>query len=641
VTPGCEPDHGLETRTVIFHHNRNSLRLILTVGYLGNHLLPKGTYRHTTFGTRMLGTMTSERKSLIGTGIFILVLTGLLMLLPRGRGLTTFGNITSLLLLSIAALASLRNAISNRGQTRLFWSLLSVGCWLWAINQGLWTYFEVYLQHEIPDPFIGDVILFVHVVPFMAAVALRPHRPQEERKLYFATLNFAMLLIWWVFLYAFIVFPDEYVMLNVGVYSSNYDLLYLVENMVLVVSLAILTMTTKGGWKSVYRNLFIASALYALSSEVMNSAIARGLYYTGSLYDALFSASVCAFILVAVQARGLDLPYDYDPPSGRPNKWMALTPRLAMIAILSLPVMGFWAMFVHHAPDRLRNFRLMVTLTAMLVLGACLFLRQYLLDRQLMKLLESSHQSLENLQRLQSQLVQKEKLASLGQLVAGAAHEINNPLAAILGYSELLADNKSLNVEQSSMAQKIGQQARRTRDLVAGLLSFAQQSPSEKSPVDMASLLQRVVNMKAMTLEGRKVQVKTSISRSLPAISGNANQLFQCCLQVIDNAADALEEVGGGILEVSLKQDANELVLEFSDNGPGIQDPKRVFDPFYTTKAIGKGTGLGLSATYGVVQDHNGQITCHNNPEGGAVFVMRFPIAFVGSGVPRVQVAKA
>ena len=583
--------------------------------------------------------MASERKSLIRAGIFVLVLTGVLILLPRGRALTAFGNISSLSLLSIAAATTLRNAISNRGQTRLFWSLLSVGCWLWAINQGLWTYFEVFLRKDIPDPFIGDVILFVHVVPFMAAVALRPHRPQEERKLYFATLNFAMLLIWWVFLYAFIVFPDEYVILNVGVYSSNYDLLYLVENMVLVVSLAVLTMTTKGGWKSVYRNLFIASALYALSSEVMNSAIARGLYYTGSLYDALFSAAVCAFILVAVQSPHTDLAYD--PPSGRPSKWMALTPRLAMTAILSLPVMGYWAMFIHHAPDRLRYFRLMVTLTAMLVLGACLFLRQYLLDRQLMQLLESSHQSLENLQRLQSQLVQKEKLASLGQLVAGAAHEINNPLAAILGYSELLADNKSLTSEQTSMAQKIGQQARRTRDLVAGLLSFAQQSPSEKSPVDMASLLQRAVNMEAVTLEGRKVQVKTSISRALPSISGNANQLFQCCLQVIDNAADALEEVGGGILEVSLRQEANELVLEFSDNGPGILDPKRVFDPFYTTKAIGKGTGLGLSATYGVVQDHNGQITCHNNSQGGAVFVMRFPILLGGSGVSRAQVAKA
>src|SRR5690349_19910269 len=140
-------------QTVIFHHDRKAPKVDLALGYLGNHLLPKGTCRRTTFGTRMLGTMTSERKSLIGTGIFLLVLTTLLMLLPRGRGLSAFGNITCLALLSIAAIATLRNAISNRGQTRLFWSLLSAGCWLWAINQFLWTYFEVYLGREIPDPF--------------------------------------------------------------------------------------------------------------------------------------------------------------------------------------------------------------------------------------------------------------------------------------------------------------------------------------------------------------------------------------------------------------------------------------------------------------------------------------------------------
>jgi len=531
------------------------------------------------------------------------------------------------------------NAISTRGQTRLFWSLLAAGCALWTVNQGLWTYYEVLLRRDIPDPFIGDVILFIHVVPFMAAVALRPHRPQEEQKLYFATLNFVMLLIWWIFLYAFIIFPDEYVILNVNVYSTNYDILYLVENMVLVVALATLALSTKGGWKAIYRNFFIASSLYALSSETMNAAIARGLYYSGSLYDALFAASVCALIVVGVQARDMEIAYE--PPVRRTSKWMALTPRLAMTAILSLPVMGFWAMFIDHAPDRLRYFRLMVTLIAMLVLGACLFLRQYLLDRQLMRLLESSHQSLENLQRLQSQLVQKEKLASLGQLVAGAAHEINNPLTAILGYSELLADNQSLSSEQTSMAHKISQQARRTRDLVSGLLSFAQQAPADKSLVDMAPLLQRVLNMEMLTLESRKIKTETSIGRGLPPISGNANQLLQCCLQIIDNAADALEEVGGGVLRVGLRREADELVIEFSDSGPGILEPKRVFDPFYTTKAIGKGTGLGLSATYGVVQDHNGQITCNNGPDGGAVFVMRFPLAAGTPELAESQAAKA
>ena len=116
-----------------------------------------------------------------------------------------------------------------------------------------------------------------------------------------------------------------------------------------------------------------------------------------------------------------------------------LAPRLAMLAMLSFPVMGYWAWFLDTAPLHLRQFRLLVTLAAMLVLGLFVFLRQLLMDRELVRLLDASRSSLENMKRLQTELVQREKLASLAQLVSGAAHEINNPLAAILGYSELLA----------------------------------------------------------------------------------------------------------------------------------------------------------------------------------------------------------
>ena len=273
----------------------------------------------------------------------------------------------------------------------------------------------------------------------------------------------------------------------------------------------------------------------------------------------------------------------------------------------------------------LRQFRLALALAAMLVLGAFVLVRQFLLDRQLMRLLTESHQSLENLQRLHMQLVQKEKLASLGQLVSGAAHEINNPLAAILGYSELLATNKDLNENQSLMVNKIGQQARRTRDLVADLLRFAQQAPAEKGLVDMGSLVQLALEMESLQFENKKISVETKIGLGLPRIWGNQHQLFQCCLQIISNAIDALEEAGGGVLSVSVWQEKDELVLEFCDSGPGIREPQRVFDPFYTTKPVGKGPGLGLSATYGIIQDHGGHITCYNREEGGAVFIVRFP----------------
>ena len=113
---------------------------------------------------------------------------------------------------------------------------------------------------------------------------------------------------------------------------------------------------------------------------------------------------------------------------------------------------------------------------------------------------------------------------------------------------------------------------------------------------------------------------------AFPHAIANANQLFQAFVEIIENAMDAIEESGGGSLSISAQQQGRDVVLQFSDTGPGIRDPHRVFDPFYTTKPVGKGTGLGLSAVYGVVQDHSGQITCRNKPEGGAEFTIRLPL---------------
>ncbi len=544
---------------------------------------------------------------------------------PGSHSLTDFGDVTQFLLVAFATGLMASNALSSHGQARAFWLLMAAGCCLWATSLGAWTVFEVFRRRAVPEPFFADVILFIHIVPFMAAVALRPHRPQGENKLYFSTLNFLMLLIWWVFLYAFTVFPDQYVRLNSPAYNQNYDLLYLFENLVLLTVLGLLTTNVQGAWKRVYWNLFIAAGLYTWSSEEINAAITRGRYYTGSWYDIPLVTAMCWLIFAALMARGLKpVPESNTSPSG---KWLWFSPRLAMLAILSLPVMGFWSQFVDPSPPAIRHFRLLVTLSAMLVMGGFVFLRQYLLDRELMRLLEESRQSLENLKRLQTQLVQKEKLASLGQLVSGAAHEINNPVAAILGYSELLAENQGLDPAQVAMANKIGQQARRTRDLISGLLSFAQQTPAEKTLTEVGPLLERALQMKMLQMETTGIRVHSTIAPALPRIWGNPNQLLQCFLEILGNAMDALQGTGGGALWVTSKCVGNEVVLDFSDSGSGILEPERVFDPFYTTKSVGKGTGLGLSATYGVVQDHGGQITCHNRPQGGAVFVLRLPVA--------------
>jgi signal transduction histidine kinase len=566
----------------------------------------------------------SQKLGLAGIAALIIAVGAAEWFMPRGFATTFFGDLLVLLMLSVASVAFCWNAIRQQ-RARIFWLLLGLGCVLWTINSSIWAYYELILRKDLPEPCIGDVILFIHIVTFMAAVALLPHRPRGDRKTAFDAINFFMVLVWWLFLYAFVVFPDQYVKLNVSVYSRNYDLLYLVENLVLVFVLGMVAASTSGAWRKIYWNLFVGGAIYTLGSETINAAIARGNYYSGSIYDLLLLVSIGWLTWTAFAARKVDLAVA--PTAQPPGRWTNVAPRLAMIAILSLPLLGLWALFAPNSPPDLRNFRLLATMAATTVLGGFVFLKQILLDRQLIRLLDESRQSYENLQRLQSHLVQKEKLASLGQLVAGAAHEINNPLAAILGYSELLATQASLQGEQATMAQKIGQQARRTRDLVADLLSFSQQNPSEKILIDVPGLVQRALQMNDVQIRGKNIRVESILEPALPRIWGNSNQLLQTFLHLTENAIDALNEVGGGALLVTARQVDKEVVVEFSDSGPGMADAERVFDPFYTTKPVGKGTGLGLSASYGVVQDHHGHISCRNKPDGGALFTLRFPAA--------------
>jgi signal transduction histidine kinase len=560
------------------------------------------------------------------SGVLLLLSTVLSQTLPRGFALTCFSDVTAAVLLFAATVLMAQNAVRSHGQQRIFWILMATGVGLWLLNLTGWGIYEVALRREVPDPFEGDIILFFHIVPMTAAVVLRPHLSTQGPRYHLSSLNFLMLLVCWVFLYSFVVFPDEYVARNLAASTTSYNLLYLLENLFLLAALGVVASSSRSQWRLIYWNVFGASALYAVASESMNSAIARDVYYSGSLWDVPFLAALCWFVWVGLLPRRLTL--EAEAPAD-PGRWSRLLPRMAMLAILSLPLLGFWAL-LYEPSLQLRRIRVLVALVAMLVLGLLLFLKQLVLDRRLTQLLTQANTSLENLQRVQGQVVQKEKLASLGQLVAGAAHELDTPLSAILGYTEMLAGNKSLSPEQVSLARKIGQQAQRTHTLVSDLLSFAQQTPAEKSLVDVGGLLQRAVQMEQLHCEGTNIQIRLQVDTDLPPIWGNTNQLFQACLQVIRNAVDALGEVHGGTLSVTARQEHDELMIEFSDTGPGMREPAKVFDPFYTTKAVGKGAGLGLSATYGVVQNHGGHIHCRNKPEGGALFVLRFPIVREG-----------
>jgi len=559
--------------------------------------------------------MSSSRRIawMVGTWIFILVIY----------------SAASLSLLANAGL--LLNAGTPHWRRNLFWMLIAMSCTLWMIGQFQWTYHEVYLHKPLPDLNPGDIVFFLRGIPMMAALALRPHRRRGEIRLRFGYLDLVLLFTWWTFLYAFAVLPWIYASPMVAQYNYNYNLLANIQNMVIVGGLASLWLTSSGVWRIVYANLFGGATLYLLTSLVINVAIAGGRYYTGSLYDLPLLSHFLWLALagvIAYQNRSKsDAPsenaYDSDPDStSEENVWPA---RLAMAAVISLPVFAIYTLRFSHDDPEVRDFRLMATLIASVPLALLIFLRTHLADRDRSRLLAKSEQSIENLKRLQAQIVQSEKLASLGQLAAGAAHEINNPLAAILGFSDLLADDPTVPEKARITASKIRDQARRTKTLVGNLLSFARQVPAERTLLDINTVVNNAVQLRALDLRSGTTRIELQLESVLPGVRGDGNQLMQVFFNIISNALEAMEAATGGVLTIKTIRDRGNVVILFSDSGPGLKDPHRVFDPFYTTKPVGKGTGLVLSICFGIVQEHGGKILCYNRQEGGAVFRVELP----------------
>jgi len=238
-------------------------------------------------------------------------------------------------------------------------------------------------------------------------------------------------------------------------------------------------------------------------------------------------------------------------------------------------------------------------------------------------LYEETCRAYEDLRKTQEQLLQSEKMSAIGQLISGVAHELNNPLTAILGYAQLLQGAR-LDDRSSEYVGKLFKQAQRTHRVVQNLLSFARQHKPQKQEVDLRKVLEETLTLSEYDLKINNVALERDIPKNLPPVVADPHQLEQVFLNIINNALDAMEQSRGrGTLKVSVTLKDSLVCVEFDDNGPGIKEPNRIFDPFYTTKDLGKGTGLGLSICYGIIKEHEGEIVARNRPEGGATIEVR------------------
>jgi len=530
-------------------------------------------------------------------------------------GLTAFSDILQCVLLFSGTLAFIPLTTRSHGRTRLFWLLIVVGLSLWTSYQLWWTYFEVILRREVPDLSAWDAVLFLHIVPWTAALALRPQVQRDEYSARVGRLDFALLLVWWFYLYVLIVMPWQYVVASIQKYNRNLNDLYSSEKIVLLLGLLACWLTTNGKWRKLYQSLFWMTISYSAGSTLANWAIQRNAYYSGSLYDVPIIAAMASLSWIGLRTR-IELPEaEAEEASTLYGVWVA---RCGMIAVFSLAWFAVWAIADSQTPLRIRSFRLSLTFLAALGMGVMVLIRQQLLDRELVRLLQRSREAFDNLKRLQAQILQSEKLASVGQLVGGAAHELNNPITAMLGYSDLLL-NTTLTGEQRPLAERIGLSVRRTKSLVASLISFARQTKAAKTPLDLNTLARTAVKLAEPQWQALQIDVRTEFDSRLSKVLGDSNQLLQVCLQLLGNGLHVLSDRGGRVLNVSTKT---------GDAVCSLQIATEPIPGFKTGEAplTKEEYGLGLAACEGILREHEGHISQQLREDGALLLSVELPV---------------
>jgi PAS domain S-box-containing protein len=313
----------------------------------------------------------------------VIIKSVLAIAVKPGSFLLSYSGISYFLLLLLATSFAVRNGIQNTLGSRPFWTFLAIGYGLWALDQWIFLYYELGLHIEVPENSIADPVLFLHIAPFMAAVAILPHRNVSERRIYRTILNSLSLLFFWGFLYGYTVFPYQYLFSSARSpsYAFRFDILYLLENLALVLVVGILSLRVEAPWKSIYLHLLGATSLYTLSSAATNLAIDSGGYVNGKLYGLGLTASVCWFVWIPLRAR--QVPGAVVKATRSDGSRGSHASAWAMLAVLmiSIPMVG--ELFQRNENTGMRTLRLLVATVAIVGLASAAYIKEFLARRGL------------------------------------------------------------------------------------------------------------------------------------------------------------------------------------------------------------------------------------------------------------------
>lgn len=327
----------------------------------------------------MQGRVQLKRILLSAAGGLTALLAYGCLLLPRGMARIAISDITTALLMLVALLAFANQGIASEGRVRWFWMLQAAGWTLWFSDQMVWVFYDLILHQKMPQMHPADALLFLAGAPMMAGLLLRPHQEPAQGNLRLGALDFLLLFLWWLYLYVFLVISWQYVSVNQDGYNRNFDGLSWTENIAFALVLGIFCLRASGGWKKFYGIFFCAAVFNSFFFYLLNRAIEKDWYFTGSWYDIPYSSSFAIFAVVTFWGEGLT-PSPVRSADDSYATWMS---NLAMMAVLSLPIFATYAQVDSTLPSSVSRFRVLVTLATMFLMAFVLFIQHRRLNRAL------------------------------------------------------------------------------------------------------------------------------------------------------------------------------------------------------------------------------------------------------------------
>ena len=423
--------------------------------------------------------MSLGRKFLWFAVISAVVLQALCSLaFKAGYAATAVSDTVPLVFSCVLILLCLQNSRSSAGSARMFWYLNAAAFVFLLSSHSCWFYYEVVRKISAPTPLFADGAFFLMPALMLAALAFRPHSESAANDLRFRRLDFAFLLFWWFCSYLYFAVPWLTAVHDFSSYNPANYYLVLVEQFGVVLALILLWRRTTGTWRRFYGHACLALIVYALANFLQGLAMSAGKYYSGGIYD--LPVALGGLWMVYAFSAAADLQPAPDSPAKESERQGLWTARLAMVAMLSLPLIAIYGFLEGGAPAAVIAFRLRLILGATFLLGTLGFLKLYALDRELQHLVHLTESSYASLKSVQDRIAVSQKLAALGRLASGAAHEINNPLTAIYGYSGLLADNPALSPDERRLAQGIQKQVRLAQSAVSSMRHPGDRGPAAK-----------------------------------------------------------------------------------------------------------------------------------------------------------------